>query len=84
MAIRARVVCVAFVPALVALLKMSAERRGAAAFNGAQHMLLPHRQRLGMRPAKLVAMGTHNIGDFQRRSHEEDDLRLRVNDRVRE
>jgi hypothetical protein len=84
MAVRARVVSVTFVAALVALLEMPAERRCAAAFDGAQYTLLPHGQGLGMRPAKLVAMGTHNVGDFQRRSHEEDDLRLRVNDRVRE
>ena len=75
---KAGVVGVAFVAALVALLEMAAERRGAAAFDGTQHTLLPHGQRFGMRSAKLVAMGAHNIGDFQCRPHEEDgDLRLR-------
>jgi hypothetical protein len=57
---------------LVALLEMPAERRCAAAFDGMQHPLLPHGQRFGMRPAKLLAMGAHNIGDFQRRPHEGD------------
>jgi hypothetical protein len=71
MAVRARVVCIAFVAALVAPLEMPAERRGAAAFDGTQHTLLPHGQRFGMRPAKLVAMGAHNVGDFQCRPHAE-------------
>ena len=80
----ARVVCIAFVAALVAPLEMPAECRRAAAFDGTQHALLPHVQGLGMRPAKLVAVGAHNVGDFQCRSHEEDDLQLRINDGVRE
>jgi hypothetical protein len=53
----------------VAPLEMPAERRCAAAFDGTQHTLLPRGQRFGMRPAKLVAMGAHNVGDFQGRSH---------------
>ena len=57
--------------ALVAALEMAAERCRAAAFDGTQHALLPHGQRLGMRPAKLVAMGAHNVGDFQCGPHEE-------------
>src|SRR6266540_2161031 len=68
----ARVVSVTFVAALVALLEMPAERRGAAEFDGTQYTLLPHGQSLGMRPAKLVAMGAHNVGDFQCRPHAED------------
>ena len=85
MAVRARVVCVTFVAALVALLDMPAERRCAAAFDGTQHTLLPYRQRLGMRMAKLVAMGAHNVGDFQCRPHEEDSgLLLGINDGARE
>jgi hypothetical protein len=80
----ARVVCVTFVATLVALLEMPAERRCAAAFDGTQHALLPHGQGLGMRPAKLVAVGAHNVGDFQCRSHEEDGLRLSIHDGVRE
>jgi hypothetical protein len=52
------------VATLVALLEMPAERCGTAAFNGTQHTLLSHRQRLGMSPPKLVAMGAHNVGDF--------------------
>jgi hypothetical protein len=34
---------------------------------------LPHGQSLGMRPAILVAVGAHNVGDFQCRPHEVDD-----------
>jgi hypothetical protein len=80
----ARVVCVAFVAALVAPLEMPAERSCAAAFDGSQHTLLPHGQGLGMRPAKLVAMGAHNVGDFQCRPHAEDDaLGFGINDGVR-
>ena len=80
MAVRARVVCVAFVAALVAPLEMTAERRGTATFDGAQYPLLPHGQRFGMRSAKLIAMGAHNIGDFQCRSHKEaGDLLWRIN-----
>ena len=55
--------------ALVAALEMAAERRRAAAFDGMQHALLPDRQRCGMRSAKLVAVGAHNVGDFQCRPH---------------
>ena len=85
MAIGARVVCVALVAALVTLLEMAAERSCAAAFDGTQHTLLPHGQRLGVRPAKLVAMGAHNVGDFQCRPHAEDDaLGFGINDGVRE
>lgn len=85
MAVRAGVVCVTFVPAVVALLEMPAECGGAAAFDGAQRTLLPHGHRLGMPPAKLVAMGAHNIGDFQRGPHEKDGaLLLGINDGVRE
>src|ERR1035437_235093 len=72
MAIGARVVCVALVATLVALLEMPAERRCATAFDGTQHTLLPYGQGLGMRPAKLVAMGAHNVGDFEFGPHEED------------
>ena len=72
MPVRARVVCVTLMAALVAPLEMAAERRGAAAFDGTQHALLPRGQRLGMRPAKLVAMGAHNVGDFQYGPHEEE------------
>jgi hypothetical protein len=81
----ARVVCITFVAALVALLEMPAERRCAAAFDGTQYTPLRHGQGLGMRPAKLVAMGAHNVGDFECRPHEEDGvLRLGINDGVRE
>ena len=69
MAIRARVVRVAFVAALVTSFQMAAERRRAAQFDSAQHALLARGQRGRMRPAKLVAMGAHNIGDFQCRPH---------------
>jgi hypothetical protein len=68
----ARVVCVTLMAALVAPLEVAAELRCAAAFDGTQHALLPRGQRPGMRPAKLVAMGAHNVGDFQCRPHEEE------------
>jgi hypothetical protein len=68
----ARVVCVPFVAALVAPLEMPAKRRCAAALDGTQHALLPHGQSLSMRPAILVAVGAHNVGDFQCRPHEVD------------
>ena len=38
----ARVVCVAFVAALVTLFEMAAECRGTATFDGTQYTLLPH------------------------------------------
>jgi hypothetical protein len=70
---------------LVTLLEMAAERSCAAAFDGTQHTLLPHGQRLGVRPAKLVAMGAHNIGDFQCSPHEGDRaLPLGINNGIRE
>jgi hypothetical protein len=59
----------AFVPALVTTFQMAAQRGCATQFYGAQDALLPGRQRGGVRAAKLVAMRTHNIGDFQCRSH---------------
>ena len=71
MPIGAGVIGVAFVPALVTALQMAAEGRGAAQFDGTQYTLLPRGQRGGVRAAKLVAMRTHNIGDFEGRPHGE-------------
>ncbi len=68
MPIRA-VISIAFVPALVTSFQMAAQCGCATQFYGAQYALLPRRQRCGVRVAKLVAMRTHNIGDFQCRSH---------------
>jgi hypothetical protein len=65
MAVRARLVCVALVAALITLLEVSAEGGGTAVFDGLQHTPLPHGQTAVMRSAKLVAMGAHDIGDFQ-------------------
>ena len=85
MAVRARVLCIAFIAALVTPLEMPAEGCGSAAFDGTQHTLLPHGQRAGMCPAKLVAMGAHNVGDFQWGPHKPDAaLLLRIKDGVRE
>ncbi len=65
------VIGVAFVPALVTAFQMAAQCGCATQFYGAQYALLPRRQRCGVRVAKLLAMRTHNIGDFQCRSHKE-------------
>ena len=70
--------------ALITALQMATQRGGAAAFDGMQHTLLSHRQRLGMRLAKGIAMGAHNVGDFQCRSHENASLLLGIQDGVRE
>ena len=51
--------------ALVTALQMAAQGRGATQFDGTQNTLLPSRQRGGVRVAELVAMRTHNIGDFE-------------------
>jgi hypothetical protein len=83
MAVCTRVVCVAFVAALIAALQMTTERGGATAFNGMQYTLLSRRQRLGMRLAKGIAMGAHNVGDFQGRSHKNARLLLGIQDGVR-
>jgi len=69
MPIRTRVIGIPFVPALVTAFQMAAQFGCAAQFYGAQYALLPRRQRGGVRMAKLLAMRTHNIGDFQCRSH---------------
>jgi hypothetical protein len=70
MPVRAGVLCVPFVAALVTPFEVSAERGSPAQFDGAQHTLLPHGQRLGMRLAKLVAMRAHNVCDFKCRPHQ--------------
>jgi hypothetical protein len=70
MSVRARVVGVTLVAALITLFEMTAERRGTATFDGAQYPLLPHGQRFGMRSAKRIAMGAHNIGDFKGGAHQ--------------
>ncbi len=50
---------------------MAAQFGCATQFYGAQYALLPRRQRCGVRVAKLLAMRTHNIGDFECRPHKE-------------
>jgi hypothetical protein len=70
MAIRARVICVSFVAALITSFQVTAERRGATQFDRAQHALLLRGQRSRMRSAKLFAVRAHDIGDFQGRPHE--------------
>ena len=85
MAIPAGVVRIPFVGALVAPLQMPPKRRCAAALDGTQDTLLPHGQRLAMCLAKLIAMGAHNVRDFQGRPHEKDGaLWLRIKGGVRE
>ena len=56
----------------------------AAAFDGLQHTFLSHRQRLGMRLAKRLAMGAHNVSNFQCRPHKNARLLLGILDGVRE
>ena len=70
-AIRARVICIPFVAALVTSFQMTAERRGATQFDRAQHSLLLPGQRSSMCLAKLLAVRAHDIGDFQNRPHAE-------------
>jgi hypothetical protein len=65
------VIGVAFVPASVTAFQMAAQFGCATQFYGAQYALLPRRQRCGVRVAKLLAMRTHNIGDFECRPHKE-------------
>jgi hypothetical protein len=69
MPVRAGVVRVSFVAALVTPFQMTAERRSPAQLDGAQHTLLLPGQRSSMRLAKLVAVGAHDIGNFQGRPH---------------
>jgi hypothetical protein len=69
MPVSAGIICIPFVGALVASFQMTAEYRGATQFDRAQHPLLLRGQRSSMRLAKLVAMGAHDIGDFQGRPH---------------
>ena len=69
MPIRTRVIGIAFVSALVTAFQMAAQRGCATQFYGAQYALLPRRQSGGVRVAKLLAMRTHNIGEFQCRPH---------------
>ncbi len=70
--------------ALVTSFQMTAERRGATQFNRAQHSLLLCGQRSSMRLAKLVAVGAHDIGDFQDRPHGKGGLGFWINDGQRE
>ena len=55
---------------LVTSFQMAAERGGATQLDIAQHPLLSWGQRGGMRSAELLAVGAHDIGDFQGRPHE--------------
>src|ERR1700680_3907544 len=67
MPIRAGVVGVTFVPTLVTLLEMAAQRCRATQFDSTQHTLLPNGQSLGMHLAELGAVCAHNVGNFQGR-----------------
>lgn len=69
MPVPARVVCVPFVPALITSFQMTAERSSTAGFDGTQHTLLRGRQGRSVRLAKLLAMGAHDIGDFEGGPH---------------
>ena len=84
MAVRARVVRVAFVAALITPFQMTAEGRCATQFDGAQYPLLPRGQRASMRLAKLVAVGAHNVGDFQGWPHRRRGLGFWINNGQRE
>ena len=76
----AGVICVSLVAALVTLFQMTAERRSATQFDRAQNPLLPRGQRSRMRLAKLVAVGAHDVGDFQGRPHGKAALGFWIND----
>ena len=65
MAIRAGVVRISFVAALITSFQVTAKGGCTTQFDRAQHPLLPCGQRGSMRLTKLVAVGAHNIGDFQ-------------------
>jgi hypothetical protein len=71
MPIAARVISIPFMPALVAPFEVAAESSRATGFEGTQHTLLRGGQRGSVRAAKLLAMGAHDVTDFQSRSHEE-------------
>jgi len=83
MPIGTRVIGIALVSALVTAFQMAAQRGGATQFDGAQYALLPSRQSCSVRVAKLLAMRTHNIGEFQCRPHKKaGDLLGRINYRI--
>jgi hypothetical protein len=69
--VSAGIICIPFVGALVTSFHMTAECRGATQFDGAQHPPLPLGQRSSMRLTEFIAVGTHNIGDFQGGPHGE-------------
>jgi hypothetical protein len=71
MPIRAGIVNVPLVPTLVTPFEMAAQCCRATSFDGTQHPLLCRGQRGSMHSAKLVAMGAHNISDFEGRPHGE-------------
>jgi hypothetical protein len=70
MPIGARVAGITFVPALLTLFEMPAQRSGTARFDGAQYTLLSDGQRFGMRLAELIAIRAHHVGDFACGTHE--------------
>ena len=82
MPIGTRVISIAFVLALVTAFQMAAQFGCATQFYGAQYALLPSRQSCGVRVAKLLAMRTHNIGEFQCRPHKEAGDLLWINYRI--
>ena len=69
MPIRAGVVRVALMPALITALQMTAESGRATGFDSAQHALMSVGQRDSVRLAKLLAMDAHDIGDFEGLPH---------------
>lgn len=69
MSIGTGVVGIAFVPTSITSLQMTSNCGGATGFDGAQRPLLRGGQRGSMRLAKLVAVCTHDVRDFQCRPH---------------
>jgi hypothetical protein len=70
MPIDAGIVGVALVAALITLFEMASQCGCAAGLDGAQHALLRWRQRSSMHLAILVAMGAHNVSQFESWPHQ--------------
>jgi hypothetical protein len=71
MPIGAGIVGVAFVAALITPFEMASQCGRTAGFYGAQHALLRWRQRSCMHLAILVAVGAHNVSDFESWPHKQ-------------
>jgi hypothetical protein len=69
MAIPARVISIAFVPAFGTPLEMAAQSGRATGCDGTQDTLLCWRQGGSMRLAKFFTMRAHDIGDFESGPH---------------